>query len=152
MGDSYTDLIDGRKGKVAVLPDVNGTVYKTQTIFAPHIMKDGLGGVIRRAKEEKQKSLDTSRFVPNDYTAIFHKTVILDVMIMVCEALIKYARKHADLARKMASTEKDPARKKELKQIAETCEWVPENPPRTFQEALQFYWFIHLALRKEAPY
>ncbi|OGO08086.1 MAG: hypothetical protein A2Y92_03175 [Chloroflexi bacterium RBG_13_57_8] len=152
MGDSFTDLIDGRKGKVAVLPDVNGTVYKTQTIFAPHIMKDGLGGVIRRAKEEKQKSLDTSRFVPNDYTAIFHKTVILDVMIMVCESLIKYARKHADLARKMAAAEKNPARKKELKEIAECCEWVPENPPRTFREALQFYWFIHLALRKEAPY
>jgi pyruvate formate-lyase/glycerol dehydratase family glycyl radical enzyme len=152
MGDSYVDLIDGRKGKVAVLPDVNGTVYKTQTIFAPHIMKDGLGGIIKRAKEEKQKTLDASQYVPNDYTAIFHKTVILDVMIMVCESLIKYARKHAKLARKMAATEKDSVRKKELEEIAGCCEWVPENPPRTFREALQFYWFIHLGLRKEAPY
>jgi pyruvate formate-lyase/glycerol dehydratase family glycyl radical enzyme len=152
MGDSYVDLIDGRKGKVAVLPDVNGTVYKTQTIFAPHVMKDGLRGIIKRAKEEKQKTLDNSQYVSNDYTAIFHKTVILDVMIMVCEALIKYARKHADLARKMAATEKNPTRKKELEEIAECCEWVPENTPRTFREALQFYWFIHLGLRKEAPY
>jgi pyruvate formate-lyase/glycerol dehydratase family glycyl radical enzyme len=152
MGDAYTDLMDGRKGKVAVLPDVNGTVYKTQTIFASHIMEDGLGGIIKKAKAEKQKTIQKSQFVPNDYTAIFHKLVILDAMIITCEALIKFARKHADLARKMAKTEKDPVRKHELEQIAETCTWVPENPPRTFREALQFYWFIHIGLRKEAPY
>ena len=152
MGDKYTDLMDGRKGKVAVLPDVNGTVYKTQTIFSPKVMKDGLSGIIRRAKEEKGKTLAESQYVPNDYTAIFHKTIILDVMIMVCEALIKYARKHAALAREMAATEKDATRKRELEEIAECCEWVPENEPRTFRETLQYYWFIHLGLRKEAPY
>jgi len=152
MGDSYTDLIDGRKGKVAILPDVNGTVYKTQTIFSPKIMKDGLGGIIRRAKEEKEKTIQSAQCVPNDYTAIFHKTVILDVIVMTCEALIKYANRYADLARKMAKTERDPVRKQELEEIAECCEWVPENPPRTFREALQFYWFIHIGLRKEAPY
>jgi pyruvate formate-lyase/glycerol dehydratase family glycyl radical enzyme len=152
MGDSYTDLIDGRRGKVAILPDVNGTVYKTQTIYNPRIMKNGLSGIIRQAKEEKERAINSAQFVPNDYTAIFHKTVILDVMVMTCEALIKYARKHADLAKKMAKTEKDPVRKQELAEIAETCAWVPENPPRTFREALQFYWFIHLGIRKEAPY
>jgi pyruvate formate-lyase/glycerol dehydratase family glycyl radical enzyme len=152
MGESYKDLIDGRRGKVAVLPDVNGTVYKTQTIYNPRIMKDGLGGMIKKAKAEKEKTLQKSQFVPNDYTAIFHKLVILDVMIMTAEAIIKFARKHADLAKKMAKTEKDPVRKQELLDIAETCAWVPENPPRTFREALQFYWFIHLAIRKEAPY
>jgi pyruvate formate-lyase/glycerol dehydratase family glycyl radical enzyme len=152
MGDSYTDLIDGRKGKVAVLPDVNGTVYKTQTIFSPKIMSEGLAGRIRRIKEEKEKTLKESRFTPNDYTHIFHKTVILDVMTLTCEAIIKYARRHAELAREMAGKEMNPVRKRELEEIADTCEWVPENPPRTFREALQFYWFIHLALRKEAPY
>ena len=152
MGPSYADYIDGRKGKVAILPDVNGTVYKTQTIFSPKIMKGGMSGIIKRAKEEKEKTINTSHFVPNDYTAIFHKTVILDVMVMVCEAMIKYAKKHAELARKMAASEKDPVRKKELLQIADICEWVPENEPRSFQEALQYYWFVHMGIRKEAPY
>ena len=31
-----------------------------------------------------------------------------------------------------------------MAQIAETCEWVLENPPRTFLEAVQFFYFIHL--------
>jgi pyruvate formate-lyase/glycerol dehydratase family glycyl radical enzyme len=152
MGDSYMDLIDGRQGKTAILPDVNGTVFKTQTIFNGKIMTGGLGGIIRRSAEEKKKTIDTSKYTPNSYNAIIHKTVILDMIIMTCEAVIKYARKHADLARKMAAAEKDPVRKAELEEISETCTWVPENTPRTFREALQFYWFIHLGLRKEAPY
>ncbi len=115
-------------------------------------MNDGLGGIIKKAKAEKQKTIQKSQAVPNDYTQIFHKLVILDMQIMTCEALIKFARKHADLARKMAKAETDTIRKAELEQIAETCAWVPENPPRTFREALQFYWFIHIGLRKEAPY
>jgi pyruvate formate-lyase/glycerol dehydratase family glycyl radical enzyme len=152
MGDSYVDLIDGRQGKTAILPDVNGTVFKTQTIFSGKIMTGGLGGIIRRATEEKKKTIETSEYTPNSYNAIIHKTVILDMIIMTCEAVIQYARKHADLARKMAVAEKDPVRKAELEEISETCAWVPENTPRTFREALQFYWFIHLGLRKEAPY
>jgi pyruvate formate-lyase/glycerol dehydratase family glycyl radical enzyme len=152
MGDSYTDLIDGRKGKVGVLPDVNGTVFKTQTIFSPKMMKDGLRGVILKAREEKEKTLNASQFVPNSLNAIYHKTVILDAMIITCESLIKYAKKHADLARSMAEKESDPQIKNELKEIAECCDWVPEKPPRSFREAMQFYWFIHLGLRKEAPY
>ena len=94
MGDSYADLIDGRKGKVAVLPDVNGTVFKTQTIFSPKILNDGLSGIIRKAKAEKEKAINSGQFVPNSYNAIYHKTVILDMMVMTCEALIKYAKRH----------------------------------------------------------
>jgi formate C-acetyltransferase len=52
----------------------------------------------------------------------------------------------------MAMEEKDPLRKEELEQIAKTCDWVPANPARTFQEALQGYWFTHLALMKEEPF
>ena len=154
LGPDYMTLMDRRcKGKVGILPDVNGTVYKTQTIFSGKIMQNGgLKGLIQRAKAEKIKNSAECQYVPNNYTAIYHKNIILDVMVMSCEAIIRYARKHAELARQMASTEKSAARKKELLEIAERCDWVPENEPRNFAEALQFYWFIHLALRKEMPY
>ena len=33
--------------------------------------------------------------------------------------------------------------------IAEICEWVPENPARTFHEAVQFLWFIELITQLE---
>jgi formate C-acetyltransferase len=40
-------------------------------------------------------------------------------------------------------------RRKELEQIAAACAWVPENPARTFQEALQSQWFMQMFSRLE---
>lgn len=68
----------------------------------------------------------------------------LTAMHISCDAVILFARRHADLAEKMAEQETDDSRKKELRQIAEICRWVPENAPRTFHEAVQMYWFVHL--------
>jgi formate C-acetyltransferase len=44
----------------------------------------------------------------------------------------------------MAARETDAGRKAELELIAATCRRVPAQAPRSFQEALQTYWFIHL--------
>jgi hypothetical protein len=102
MGEKYAEYLEGRRGKVGVLPDVNGTVYKTQTIFAPHLLQDGLGGLIQRAQAAKAQTLRESQAVPNNYTAIYHKTVIYDAMVITCQAIIEYAHKHAALARSLA--------------------------------------------------
>jgi formate C-acetyltransferase len=44
----------------------------------------------------------------------------------------------------MAAGESNPQRAAELRKIAEVCRWVPANAPRTFHEAIQMYWFVHL--------
>ena len=71
--------------------------------------------------------------------------------IIVCEAAIAYAHRYAKLAREMAEKEENPERKKELLEIAEVCEWVPENPARTFHEALQSIHFVLLCKNLEQP-
>ena len=68
----------------------------------------------------------------------------LKAMSIACDAVITFAKRHADLAEKMSMSETNAQRKAELLQIAETCRWVPEHAPRTFREALQMYWFMHL--------
>lgn len=65
-------------------------------------------------------------------------------MDISCDAAIVFAERHADLAEEMAKKESNPARKAELKKVAEVCRWVPANTPRTFWEAIQMYWFVHL--------
>jgi formate C-acetyltransferase len=40
-------------------------------------------------------------------------------------------------------------RKKELLEIARICEWVPENPARTFYEAVQSVWLTQVVSRLE---
>lgn len=68
----------------------------------------------------------------------------LEAMAIACDALILLARRHADLADAMAETCEDRVRAKELKTIAQVCRRVPAQAPRTFHEAIQMYWFLHL--------
>ncbi len=68
----------------------------------------------------------------------------LKAMDVSCDAVIVFAERHADLADKTAASESDPQRIAELQKISEVCRWVPANAPRTFHEAIQMYWFVHL--------
>jgi len=68
----------------------------------------------------------------------------LQGMSISCDAAILFAERHADLADEMSLTEKDPKRKEELRKIAGVCRWVPAHAPRTYWEAIQMYWFVHL--------
>jgi len=73
----------------------------------------------------------------------------LRAMAIACDALILFARRHAELARQKAAAETDPKRKAELEKIAEVCTHVPAHAPRDFHEALQYYWFCHLGVITE---
>lgn len=64
--------------------------------------------------------------------------------IIQCEGLIAYAHRMAEEAERQAAACSDEKRKKELLTIAENCRVVPENPPQTFQQALQSVWFAHV--------
>jgi formate C-acetyltransferase len=68
----------------------------------------------------------------------------LTAMSISCDAAIVLAERHAALAWEMAGNEPDAARAAELRKIAEVCRRVPAHAPRTFREAIQMYWFIHL--------
>jgi len=52
-------------------------------------------------------------------------------------------------AMKSIAKEHDALRKAELLKIADVCSHVPANAPRDFHEALQMYWFCHLAVITE---
>jgi len=93
-------------------------------------------------KKEIQQQIDLLDFL-NDPEATDRKEQ-LEGMKISCDAVIVFAERHAELAEQQAKTEKDPHRVKELLKIAEVCRWVPANAPRTFHEAIQMYWFVHL--------
>jgi trans-4-hydroxy-L-proline dehydratase len=69
----------------------------------------------------------------------------LEAMRISCDAVIRFAERHAELAERMAAAERDAARAGELRAIAAISRRVPANAPRTFHEALQMYWYMHLA-------
>jgi pyruvate formate-lyase/glycerol dehydratase family glycyl radical enzyme len=94
-----------------------------------------------------QKSIDNLDFF-SDPDA-FRKREQLKAMDIAADSIIHYAKRYSKKALKLAEKESDPLRKRELEKIAEICEYVPANAPRTFWEALQHYWFIHLGVITE---
>ena len=70
-------------------------------------------------------------------------------MNIACDAVLLFARRHAALAREQAARESNPVRKAELEKVADVCTHVPAHAPRDFHEALQYYWFCHLAVITE---
>jgi formate C-acetyltransferase len=68
----------------------------------------------------------------------------LRAMDISCDAAIIFARRHADLAQRMAQQTENSRRKTELERIAAVCRRIPAHAPRDFWEALQMYWFVHL--------
>lgn len=73
----------------------------------------------------------------------------LTAMSIAADALMVFAQRYAVKVRQLLKKTKAPSRKKELKAIAEMCEWIPAHAPRTFWEALQYYWFVHLGVVTE---
>ncbi len=113
------------------------------TVLDGKIYKKGMNDF----KQDIEASLAGLDFM-ND-PAAYDKQEELKAMAVSVDAIIVFARRHAEKARELAKGEKDAGRKKELERIAEVCDRVPANAPRDFQEALQAYWFVHLGVITE---
>jgi len=75
----------------------------------------------------------------------------LESVARVCEAVVRFAARHAAEARRIARGTPDPLRRAELERIAAILDRVPEHPARGFHEALQSFWITHLVLNLETP-
>ncbi len=93
---------------------------------------------------ESRKKLDYF----NDASA-YEKDQEYQAMAICADAVIIFAKRHADKVTELAQKETDPIRRSELEQIAEVCSRVPAHAPRNFWEALQAYWFVHLSVITE---
>lgn len=107
------------------------------------VLKIGFKGIMEGA-EKQLAELDPFSPVDN-----MEKRPYLEAIIIECEAIILWAKRHAKLAAEMAEKETVPQRKQELQIIAANCAWVPENPARNFYEAMQSQWFTQMFSRME---
>ena len=98
-------------------------------------------------KEDIRQAIDSLDFF-HDQEAL-DKREELKAMEIAADALIIFANRHSQKLQALAAQESDPERKWELQHMAEICLQVPARAPRTFWEALQHYWFIHLGVITE---
>ena len=107
------------------------------------VLKKGFLG-IKKDAEDHLAELD--EYSPTDN---MEKKPFWESVKIVCDAIILWADRHGDLAEKLAETEADDTRKKELLKLAEICHHVPAYPARNFYEAMQAQWFTQMFSRIE---
>lgn len=138
VGDWFNDILDAKFvttfNRAGHFPGVKPNWTLT--------MGKGMRGLIQDAEDAIKKFKD-------EMDTDIEKLHFYNAVIIVCKALIVYANRYAALARQMAETETSSERAQELLKIADICEYVPENPPRTFHEAVQFIAFIRLGITAE---
>ena len=103
------------------------------------VLKKGFSG-IKKDAEERLARID--RTDPEE----LRKVPFLEGVVEVMDACAGIGEAYAARARELAQAEGDAKRKQELLKIAEVCDQVPAGPARTFQEAMQSYYFAWLML------
>jgi formate C-acetyltransferase len=112
------------------------------TMNHPRILRTGLAGVIAEATRRYRE------LAPEDQGG--ERGCFYDAVVRSARAAIRFAHRHADLAEHLAGEETDPLRAEELRTIAAVCRRVPEHPARSFREAIQCVYFIHLIAQIES--
>ena len=98
-------------------------------------------------KEEIQAAIDALDFM-NDPEAVDKKDE-LEAMLIDCDAVMILGERYQKLLKAEAEKCEDPVRKAELEQMAANLDVVPAHAPQTYWQAIQLYWFTHLAVTTE---
>ncbi|MCG8642746.1 MAG: hypothetical protein MI862_23670 [Desulfobacterales bacterium] len=106
------------------------------------LLSEGMEGIIAYIKKKKA-GYDLSK--PGHYPRIDY----LDAMITAARGMIILGRRYKEEALRLAKTETDETRKKELLDIADLFDRIPARPATTFHEALQFVYLYHSCIFME---
>jgi len=126
----------------AILQNRNQTTSYVGNVYPNYktVLRKGFNGIVKDVKA-RLKALDPAK--PED----LEKISFLKAVLITSNAAMNFAKRYAKEAKKLSESEKDPGRKAELEHIAQVCQQVPANPARTYHEALQALWFVHLITR-----
>ena len=124
-----------------------GNPPAVRTVDYGKVIDIGLEGVIAEAQAE----IDGLQYGA-DAMEDLRKENFLKGAIIALKGAIEYGHRYSKLAAEKAAAESDPKRKAELERIAEACAQVPGKPARTFFEAVQCFWLIHLCVNLETAF
>ncbi len=109
-----------------ILPDVEGW------------LRLGVRGLRERVKQAQARGVSPEQ------------SILYEAMLIALQAAQELMSRYAVLAETEAAQTESEGRRRELRQIAESCRWIAENPPRDFPEALQAVWFLFVLLQMES--
>jgi len=113
------------------------------TVQYEKVLAIGYEGIMAEVEAEMKKC----NVGDGDYAKRSH---FYEAVLISCRAVIEYANRYAELAKKEAATCRETGRKAELLKIAENCSRVPAKGASNFYEACQSFWFVQQLLQIES--
>jgi 4-hydroxyphenylacetate decarboxylase large subunit len=104
---------------------------------------DGLIDMARRAKSQVGGRAD------GDGISGMNRLYNYEAMIHVLEGVQAWILNYAGEALRLESCEPEATQRQEYGEIAECLTWIAHHPPRTFRQALQMCWTLHVAVLNE---
>ena len=147
VGHKYEQMVPGYETKEEIMRavicmfDSGYTLPQGREVMNYYYpLQYGINGIIDICKDK----LGNSAGFPEMDRIYFYKSVET-VML----GIQKWIKNYAEEARFMASLEKDKEQLNEYMEIAERLDWLSENPPRDFRDAMQMIWTFHIAVLNE---
>ena len=147
IGHKYEQLVPGYTEKEEIMRavicmfDSGYTLPQGREVMNYYYpLQYGIEGIKNICKEKLKQTAG----YPDMDRLYFYKAVYT-----MLEGLQSWIINHAEETKLMATLEEDENNKSEYLEIAERLEWLANNPPRTFHDALQIVWIFHVAVLNE---
>jgi 4-hydroxyphenylacetate decarboxylase large subunit len=153
LGHKYEQMVPGYDIKEAIMRSVvcmfdSGYTLPQgrEVINYYYPLQYGFDGLITMARERR---VQVAGRPDGDGLVGMNRLYNYEAVIHVLEGIQAWILNYAREARRLEAKEEDLIQKKEYGDIAECLEWIAYHPPRTFWEAIQLCWTIHVAVLNE---
>jgi 4-hydroxyphenylacetate decarboxylase large subunit len=153
LGHKYEQMVPGYDIKEAIMRNIvcmfdSGYTLPQgrEVINYYYPLQYGFDGLLATAKE--QKAAVAGRADGDGLTGT-NRLFNYEAMILVIEGVQAWILNYAKEARRLEARETDGRQRQEYAEIADCLAWIAHHQPRTFREALQLAWTLHVAVLNE---
>ena len=153
LGHKYEQMVPGYQIKENIMKslicmfDSGFTLPQGREVINYYYpLEYGYDGLIEMAKECKDKVAGNA---DGDGIAGMDRLYFYEAVRIVIEGIQNWILNYAKFARGLVEATKEEIQKQEYVEIAECLEWIAHKQPRTFREALQMTYLIHIAVLNE---
>jgi formate C-acetyltransferase len=104
-------------------------------------------GAVRQTAIEKLEEIKKRTTTDNVRSELFYRA-----LVKVCDGMILMSKRYAEGCRKKAETAATPERRAELLKMADSCDWIIENPARNLWEGIQTIFFYQYLITADGTH
>ena len=153
VGHKYEQMVPGYDVKEAIMRNIvcmfdSGYTLPQgrEVINYYYPLQYGFDGLLAMAHERKA---EVAGRADGDGVMGTNRLFNYEAMILVLQGVQAWILNYATEARRLEARETDEEQRREYREIAECLEWIAHHQPRTFREALQLIWTLHVAVLNE---